>query len=220
MNKKYELTDDTIKYFDSVLHRIRLLRPIGHHKVGELGGYIESEKNLSHEGDCMVYDQAMVYGNARVCDNAKVREYAEVSDDAMVYGYAYVHGNSQISSNARVYGHAHIHGGATVKGKVHGYASVFGTAYVGSMAEVYRYACIYGDAIIKGKVKIQWAEEYYVIRDLHGVEYTWTEPDNMWNCMGFHGTPDEFISMGYECSEETGKMFELMVRFVKDMKKI
>lgn len=220
MNKKYELTDETMEYMAIVLHRIRLLRPIGLHKAGELGGYIESEDNLSQEGDCMVYDRAMVYDNARVYDNAKVYEYAEVQGDARVYGHANVHGTSRIISNARVYGYADIHGG-TVKGMVHGYASLRGTPYIGSMVEVYRYACIRGDAIIMGKVKIQYTEEYYIVKDYpSGIDYTWTKPNNMWNSIGFHGTPEEFIKKGYESSEEDGKMFELMVRFVKDMQKI
>ena len=37
---------------------------------GELGGYIEKEKNLSQEGDAWVSGDARVYGNAWVSGDA------------------------------------------------------------------------------------------------------------------------------------------------------
>ena len=52
MNKKYELTDETIKTKSGkTLHRIRALRSIHGTIVsnGVLGGFIESERYLSHE---------------------------------------------------------------------------------------------------------------------------------------------------------------------------
>jgi len=46
---KYELTNETIIHHDHTLHRIRALRDIPRYdvKAGDLGGYIESEANLS-----------------------------------------------------------------------------------------------------------------------------------------------------------------------------
>ena len=42
MDKKYELLkDDTIEVEGRTLHRIRLLKDLGHVKAGTLGGYIE-----------------------------------------------------------------------------------------------------------------------------------------------------------------------------------
>ena len=68
--KKYELTDETIVKYGSTLHRIKALKDFGNVKTGELGGYIESERNLSQEGNCWVYGNAKVCGNAWVCGNA------------------------------------------------------------------------------------------------------------------------------------------------------
>ena len=52
---KYKLTDDTVTLANgTVLHRIRALEDFGRVKAGDLGGYIQSEDNLSHEGDCWV----------------------------------------------------------------------------------------------------------------------------------------------------------------------
>ncbi|MEE3451047.1 MAG: hypothetical protein VZR27_10235 [Acutalibacteraceae bacterium] len=67
--KKYELTDETKIYFDRTLHRIKALRDIGEDvKTGDLGGWIEKESNLSHDGDAWVYGNAQVYGNAKVTE--------------------------------------------------------------------------------------------------------------------------------------------------------
>lgn len=70
--KKYELTDETIVKYGSTLHRIKALKDFGNVKTGELGGYIESERNLSQEGNCWVYGNAKVCGNAWVCGDAWV----------------------------------------------------------------------------------------------------------------------------------------------------
>jgi UDP-3-O-[3-hydroxymyristoyl] glucosamine N-acyltransferase len=60
-------------------------------KKGEFGGLIESEKNLSHDGDCWVSKNAMVYDDAMVYDNAYVWSHAKVYDRAKVYNDAWVH---------------------------------------------------------------------------------------------------------------------------------
>lgn len=126
-NKKYELTDETIKLDGKTLHRIRALTDFGNVKAGETGGYIQSEKNLSQKGACWVYDEAKVYDYAYVCDNAKVREKAVVKDDATVEknadvsGEACVYDNAFITDEARVFGHANVFDGAWVdKNEVHG----------------------------------------------------------------------------------------------------
>ena len=59
---KYELTEETT----NGLHRIRALKDFANVKAGELGGWIESERNLSHEGNCWVSEDARVSGNAWV----------------------------------------------------------------------------------------------------------------------------------------------------------
>ena len=66
MNKKYELTDETQEWNGRTLHRIRALADFGDVKAGELGGWIEKEENLSHNGNAWVYGDAQVYGNAEI----------------------------------------------------------------------------------------------------------------------------------------------------------
>ncbi len=107
--KKYELLkDDTIEHCGRILYRIKALIAFGTVVAGELGGYIEAEKNLNHNGNAWVSDNARVYGNARVYDNAWV------SDNARVYGNARVYDNAWVSDNARVYGNARVRSFAVI----------------------------------------------------------------------------------------------------------
>lgn len=94
--KKFELTNDTKIVFGKKLFRIRALVSFGNVKKDELGGYVEKEENLSHDGNAWVYDDARVY------------------DDAWVYGDARVCGNASVCGNARVYGDAWVCGNARV----------------------------------------------------------------------------------------------------------
>ena len=84
MMKKYELTNETIEFRRRKLYRIRALRDFSNVKAGDLGGYIESEENLSQDGLCWVSEDARVCGNAWVCDNARVCGNAQVYGNAQV----------------------------------------------------------------------------------------------------------------------------------------
>ncbi|WP_375639942.1 MULTISPECIES: hypothetical protein [unclassified Bartonella] len=94
IKKKYKLTDETIKVDRITLYRIRALKDFGDVKKGDLGGFVESERNLSHDDNCWVGDEAWVYENAYVYENAKVYEDAEVYNNAKVGGNAIVAGKT------------------------------------------------------------------------------------------------------------------------------
>lgn len=106
MNKKYKLTKETITADGHVLYRIQALR--GFYScgftlhVGSLGGFVESEANLSQEGNCWIGYNAMVYGNAYVCDNAEIRGTSKI------FGRALVKDKASIYSGALIYGHAKV----------------------------------------------------------------------------------------------------------------
>ena len=73
MMKKYEITDIAHPH-NSSLRRIRAIVAIAALSImpGDLGGYVESEENLSHDGNAWVCGDAWVYGNAQVCGDARV----------------------------------------------------------------------------------------------------------------------------------------------------
>ena len=83
--KKFELTAETKVVFGRTLYRIRALMAFGDVDKGELGGFIEKETNLAHEGNAWVYNDATVYGNAEVCGDAQMYDNAWVSGNAWVY---------------------------------------------------------------------------------------------------------------------------------------
>ena len=124
---KYEFTGETTTLFNgTVLHRIRALKDFSEICKGDLGGWIESEKNLSQNGNAWVYDNARVYGNAEVSGNAWV------SGDAGVYGNAKVYNNAEVSGNAEVYDNAEVSDNA----EIYGDAEVSGNAEIKKITDV------------------------------------------------------------------------------------
>ena len=112
MQKKYELMLDTQAQGSCVLHRIRALRDFGDVKAGDLGGFVESEANLSHEGDCWISEEARVFENAQVSDNGWI------SGNAWVYGKAQIYGNADVRGDAQVFGNAKVCGDAMISSSV------------------------------------------------------------------------------------------------------
>ena len=147
--KKYEMTDETIEIGETKLYRIKALKNFGTIKTGELGGYIEKESNLSHEGDCWVSNNAKVFQNAEVSDNAMVymdavvAGYAKIKDDTRIYDSAMVHGFAIISEKANIFNNAVI----AQEGKVSGTALVRGHACILD-------GCVEGNSIICDCAKI------------------------------------------------------------------
>ena len=135
--KKYELTTNKKMRFGRKLFQIKALVSFGDVTAGDLGGYIEKEENLSHDGDAWVYGNARVSGDALVCGDARVYGDALVCGDARVYGDAWVSGNARVSGDARVYGNAWVYGNARVSGD----ARVYGNAWVSGNAD---YICFKG----------------------------------------------------------------------------
>ena len=95
-------------------------------KKGTVGGWIEKESNLSHEGECWVAGNAKVFGNALVYGDAQVYGDAWVYGDAEVFENAKVWGNAQVFGDAWVYGNAEVWGNAQVFGNALVYGSILG----------------------------------------------------------------------------------------------
>ena len=117
--KKYTLRQDLfIEIFGRKLFRIQAEIDIPRLgiKKGDLGGYIESEKNLNQSSDAQVSGDAWVYGDARVSGNSLVSGNAWVYGNARVFGDARVYGDAQVFGNAWVYDNAQVFGDAQVYG--------------------------------------------------------------------------------------------------------
>ena len=101
------IKDDSYKIFN--YYRLKALKDFSNVRKGEIGGFVRGFHNLSHKGNCWIYNYARIYDNARISENARV------SKDAWVYGYAQVCGNAQVSDKARVCDRAIVSGSAIVK---------------------------------------------------------------------------------------------------------
>ena len=102
--KKYEFTGEVKNIGGVTLHRIRALIDIPEHdvKAGDLGGWIEAERNLSQKGAAWVADSALVMGSARVTGKARVMDSARVMGEALVMDSAWVTGSARVMGEALV----------------------------------------------------------------------------------------------------------------------
>lgn len=135
--KKYKLTSETTGCNGFILYRIEALMDFAKVKKGDKGGFVQSEDNLSHNGDCWVYDNAEVFGNAKVRGDAKVYK----NSDYIVF-------------------------------------------------------------------KNWWSSGRY---------FTWTRSNNSWKVGCFYGNGEELIKKAYADSEESGREYERVVRYVENI---
>ncbi len=154
-NTKYEITDIAHEKYP-FLHRIRALRDIGEQvKAGDLGGFVESESNLSFEAgdEAWIFDDAICAGDgyvdkgsclrerAVVCDNAYVSYGTEMSGDSRAEDDAYIRGarlsrcarasaNSMILQSPTTKVSPILTGNCAVYGKVMGDVTLAGSVVV------------------------------------------------------------------------------------------
>ena len=189
--KKYKLTSETTGCDGFILYRIEALMDFSDVKTGDKGGFVQSENNLSQLGN------AWVYGNAKVCGKAEVRGDANVCGNAEVYNYAEVFENAEVYDNAKVYGNA----------------KVYENAEVYDNAEVFDYAEVRGDA------KVYKNSDYIVFKNWwsSGRYFTWTRSNKMWKVGCFYGNGKELIKKAYADSEESGREYERVVKYVESI---
>ncbi|VEJ45269.1 hypothetical protein [Bartonella vinsonii] len=130
VTKKYEFINETRLFANRTLYRIKALRNFSDVKAGQLGGFIENENNLSHDGNCWVYDNALVLNPAHVSQDAKVFNNSVIA--GFVYGKACVFGKAIIFDHAHVYGNARIYDHARVINHLHvcEYANLHGMVMI------------------------------------------------------------------------------------------
>lgn len=142
--KKYELTGEKQINLGYEVKRICTVRDFGDVKAGDIGGWIESEENLSHGGSCWVYDDAVV------CECARVEGDATVSDRALICGNAKVVNNAKVSGKALVMEQSFLFGDCQVTDLV----LVRGRARISGSAKLYGGARVYGDVEVSGNAKV------------------------------------------------------------------
>ena len=169
MDKKYELTDKTKKLYGHTLHRIKALKDFDEIKKGDIGGWIESENNLSQSERCWVSDNGHVFDNGCVTDNGRVFGDGRVSDNGCVSENGRVFVDGCVSGDGRVYGNGFVSGNGCVTGN----AKITGDGFVKSNEDY---------AVIQGFGTEQRVTTFFRCAD--GIVRT--------QCGCFYGTIDEF----------------------------
>ena len=102
-DRKYKILEDSFIIFNGKkLYRIQAIDNFSDIRKGDIGGYVESTRNLARFGNCWIYDDSIVCGNAHVCDNAEIHNNSVVMDDVFIGGYA-LGSNSDIFENALLF---------------------------------------------------------------------------------------------------------------------
>lgn len=121
--KKYELTDETRVWEGRTLHRIRALIELETSNgdivnPGDLGGWVESERNLAHESNAWVSDEAIVCDAARCCGHASISDNVWLHGNAKAYENAVIAGDVWCRGDSEVLGHAKIIGDLKIRSAV------------------------------------------------------------------------------------------------------
>ena len=240
MEKKYEFSEETLEVGDHILHRIKAIRSFSDVKEGDLGGWIEKESNLSHDGNCWIYNnakafnnakvygdavlynEASIYDSAHVCDNVRVFNKVRISNSARGYGNAVLSGNAIISDSANVCGNAWICGSACVYGcaKIYDRAILNNACVVCGNAEIFGEADVKGNVTIVGDAKVCSIRDYLVFKNWwsSGRYFTWTRSNNMWKVSCFLGTGEELIRRAYADNSRSGREYARIVKYVESIK--
>ena len=176
-NKKYKLSNITMKFEGRTLYRVIALKDFADVRKGELGGWVESEKNLSQEGDCWIYNNAKCIDNARMYDNScmydnsemrgnsKMHNYSEMHDNSRAYDSSEMHGNSEMHGhsirygNSRMYERSRMWGNSKMYGnsemhdhsKMHDYSEIHEGSKMYNNSEMVGNSEMWGNSILKGR---------------------------------------------------------------------
>ena len=145
MNDKYKITDIEHPYYP-FLHRIQALREINNAvSAGDLGGYVESEANLSFEPG----DNAWIYADAIVCGEAYVDNDSELHNSTVACDNAYITNAAVMMMASRAEDDSFLSGATLTE-----YARISGMSVVQSLPDrrdsapsISGSSCVYGRVI-------------------------------------------------------------------------
>lgn len=237
MEKKYRLTEAIKTTLDGrTLHRIEALRNIENqgeilvHR-GDIGGFVESESNLSHDGTCWIYDYSEARGNAKIMHDAKISGCSKVVGHAMVEHNAVINNRSIIAGVAIVRQHAfiyhsNIYGGSNI---IEGFVNIINTKIYGDRINIYGRVRtksgvtiegndikIGGDFVLHENTTINDHKDFIVMKNFwsSGRDIVYTISDKMWHAGCFHGTSKQLIEQAYIKSKLCGDEYKRLVNYV------
>ena len=151
------------------LHRIRARCQVNEQVgPGALGGYVQTEDNLSQDGTCWIYDQAIcceeavVEDDGRMFDGAVARGSALISGDARMFERAVAEGNSSFFSG-ELKEDARLSGNAVVNRSDNGLSPL-----IGRKSNVYGSVCgwfVVNDNIFEGEHYLNRTEDMFILEN-------------------------------------------------------
>lgn len=212
MNKKFKLTSNTKTTPEGVtLYQIQALRDIDLlTKKGSLGGYIEKEENLSHEGSCWVREDSMVIGDSLIKGCAKVTNSTVI--------------NSVIDNNAQLFN-------CIIK-----HSCINGNVYMSDCKITDSFLYLYGSQIIRCSfIDICITADYLRLEYCHlntndsfilfknywssNRTFLYCINENLWYVGCFVGTGKELIKKAYKDSRLSGREYKHVVKTTKKILK-
>ena len=141
-NKKYEIFMDkknTIEWKGHTLHRIKALRDFGDIRKGDIGGYVENENNLSHKGNCWIYDDAKVMDDSIMYDYSRICDKSELHDDSRMYNYSKMYDYSELHNNSIMNDDSEMHDNSKMYGNsiMYDYSEMHGDSELNNQVKLY-----------------------------------------------------------------------------------
>ena len=178
-NKKYEILMDeknTIEFEGRTLHRIKALRDFGDVKKGDIGGFVENDYNLSHEGNCWIYDSAKamdnsrIYGDSEMYENSKMYGNSKMHDNSKMYGNTIMYDFSELHGNSRMYNYSKMYNYSSM----HDCSRMYGDSEMHENSKMYDYSVMhdcskmYGDSAMYGNSRMHNDSELHNKAKLYG----------------------------------------------------
>ena len=126
--KKYEILMDeenTIEWNGHILHRIKALKDFRNVRKGDIGGYVQKEKNLSQEGNCWIYDNAKAMDSSRIYDNSEMHDNSVMHENSIMFDNSEIHDSSIMHDNCRMYNDSRMYGDSKLNNKAKLYGKLF-----------------------------------------------------------------------------------------------
>ena len=249
--KNYELTNIVKHVNGHVVYRIKCVNEFKCQgkviKVGQLGGFVESEDNLSD--NAWVDDDSVIYGNSEVSDNAYICGNSRVYDSALVFDDAYICDNSEVCGNAWVFGKAYVSHKSVIFGsaRVTGNVEIKRNVKIGGLCKIQDDVKFLKDNIaasndadddnkdlskvileitsnvtIKGSAIIKTTDDFIIFHHFlyNDFDFIYTKSDKKWSVGDFYGNSLELFNKMYQDSDLNGEFFELCIDAVENDEKI
>nr|DAJ64623.1 MAG TPA: hypothetical protein [Caudoviricetes sp.] len=187
-DKKYELVPETVtKFYNRPMYRIRALKDFSDVKKGDLGGYVESEENLSQTGYCWIYDGSIVGLGAKVVEDAVVKGYSNVIEYSRISNNAIVEKDSVIKGGSSIKFNSHVINSMVVGESFVAFSTINERSLIEQGSSIW-YSTIGSNVIVKSGAVIRFdvnSNEDYVVYKApfsYGRSLTASTKKDIWSC--------------------------------------